>query len=134
MSDESNVLQEEELQEKAYDTRLMWRLLKFARGYWRSFLVAIIFLIASTLVELARPYLMGITIDDYIKKSDISSLNRMGIYFLILVAAGFLFNILQIYVLSYAGQYIIYNIRQQLYFISIEVACCKPSQTSTSFL
>lgn len=115
MSDENNMLQEEELQEKAYDARLMWRLLKFARRYWRSFLLAVIFLFASTLVELARPYLMGITIDDYIKKSDVSSLNRMGIYFVILVAAGFLFNILQIYVLSYAGQYIIYNIRQQLF-------------------
>ncbi|HEY5584000.1 MAG TPA: ABC transporter ATP-binding protein [Ruminiclostridium sp.] len=115
MSDENSNLQEEELQEKAYDARLMRRLLKFAQGYWRSFLLAVILLFASTLVDLARPYLMGITIDDYIKKSDIPSLNRMGIYFVILVAAGFLFNILQIYVLSYAGQYIIYNIRQLLF-------------------
>jgi len=115
MSDENNIQQEEELQEKAYDTRLMRRLLKFAQGYWRFFLLAIIFLFASTLVELARPFLMGITIDDYIKKSDISSLNRMGVYFVILVVAGFLFNLLQIYVLSHAGQYIIYNIRQLLF-------------------
>jgi len=115
MSDENNKLQEDELQEKAYDAKLMRRLLKFAQGYWRSFLLAVIFLFAATLVDLARPYLMGITIDNYIKKSDIPSLNRMGIYFVILVAAGFLFNLLQIYVLSYAGQYIIYNIRQQLF-------------------
>ncbi|MHB8061649.1 MAG: ABC transporter ATP-binding protein [Ruminiclostridium sp.] len=115
MSEENNIQQEEELQEKAYDTRLMKRLLKFAQGYWRFFLLAVIFLFASTLVELARPFLMGITIDNFIKKSDIPSLNRMGIYFIILVVAGFVFNLLQIYVLSHAGQYIIYNIRQLLF-------------------
>ncbi len=115
MSEENNLMQEEELQEKAYDSRLMKRLLKFAQKYWHYFALAVVFLFASTLVDLARPYLMGVAIDDYIKKNDINSLNRLGIYFIILVAAGFLFNLLQIYVLSYAGQYIIYNIRQLLF-------------------
>lgn len=115
MSEENNIMQEEEISEKAYDSRLMKRLLKFAKKYWYLFLLAVIFLFAATLVDLARPYLMGIAIDDYIKKSNISALNRMGIYFVLLVAAGFVFNLLQIYVLSYAGQYIIYNIRQLVF-------------------
>lgn len=120
MSDENNSqenidLQEEELEAKAYDSKLMKRLLKFAAQYLRYFLLAVILLIASTLVDLVRPYLMGITIDDFIRKGDVQSLNKMGLYFLILVAAGFLFNLLQIYVLSYTGQAIIYNIRQQIF-------------------
>jgi ATP-binding cassette subfamily B multidrug efflux pump len=115
MSDENNNFQEEELEVKAYDSKLMKRLLKFAAQYWRYFALAVVFLIASTLVELARPYLMGITIDQFIKKNDIQSLNKMGIYFVALVVAGFVFNLLQIYVLSYAGQTIIYNIRQLLF-------------------
>jgi|LSQX01.1.fsa_nt_gb ABC-type multidrug transport system fused ATPase/permease subunit len=112
---ESDVLQEEELELKAYDSRLMKRLLTFAARYWFFFLIAVLLLFASTAVDLIRPYLMGITIDDYIKAGDSASLNRMGIYFLILLVAGFLFNLLQIYVLSYAGQSIIYNIRQKLF-------------------
>ncbi len=115
MSEENNIMQEEEISEKAYDSRLMRRLLKFAKKYWHLFLLAVIFLFAATLVDLARPYLMGIAIDDYIKKSNVSALNRMGLYFVLLIAAGFLFNLLQIYVLSYAGQYIIYNIRQLVF-------------------
>lgn len=115
MSEENNIMQEEDISEKAYDSRLMKRLLKFAKKYWYLFLLAVIFLFAATLVDLARPYLMGIAIDDYIKKSNISALNRMGVYFVLLVAAGFVFNLLQIYVLSYAGQYIIYNIRQLVF-------------------
>jgi len=115
MSDENNLMQEEELTGKAYDSRLMKRLLKFAKKYWYLFLLAIIFLFAATVVDLARPYLIGIAIDDFIKKGNIAALNKLGIIFVSIIAAGFLFNLLQIYVLSYAGQYIIYNIRQLVF-------------------
>ncbi len=115
MSDENNNLQEEELEAKTYDSRLMKRLLKYAAQYWRYFLLAVILLFASTITDLIRPYLMGITIDDFIKEGDVRSLNKMGLYFLILVASSFIFNLLQIYVLTYTGQTIIYNIRQQIF-------------------
>jgi len=106
---------EEELQVKVYDFRLMKRLLGFAARYWYLFVLAVILLFASTAADLARPYLIGVAIDDFIKKGDAASLSRMGVYFLLLVVSGFLFNLLQIYVLSYAGQSIIFNIRQKLF-------------------
>jgi len=111
----NNPFAETELDAKAYDSRLMRRLLKYAARYWHFFLAAVILLFASTIVDLARPYLIGITIDDFIKKADVRALNTMGIYFVILIASGFIFNLLQIYVLSFAGQSIIYNIRQQIF-------------------
>jgi len=94
---------EEELQVKVYDFRLMKRLLGFAARYWYLFALAVILLFASTAADLARPYLIGVAIDDFIKKGDAASLSRMGVYFLLLVVSGFLFNLLQIYVLSYAA-------------------------------
>lgn len=106
---------EEELEVKAYDSRLMKRLLGFAARYWYLFALAVILLFASTAADLARPYLIGIAIDEYIRKGDTASLSRTGSYYLLLVVAGFLFNLLQIYVLSYAGQSIIFNIRQKLF-------------------
>jgi len=112
---ENTGFEEEELDTKAYDSRLMKRLLGFASPYWYLFLLAVILLFASTATDLARPYLIGLTIDDFIKKGDSQALNRIGLWFLLLVMAGFLFNLLQIYVLSYAGQSIIYNIRQKLF-------------------
>jgi len=111
----NNPFAETELDAKAYDSRLMRRLLKYAARYWHFFLAAVILLFASTIVDLARPYLIGITIDNFIKKADVRALNTMGIYFVILIASGFIFNLLQIYVLSFAGQSIIYNIRQQIF-------------------
>lgn len=112
---ENTGFEEEETDVRAYDSRLMKRLLRFAAPYWYLFLAAVVLLFASTAADLIRPYLIGLTIDDFIKKGDTQALNRMGIFFLLLVIAGFLFNLMQIYVLSYAGQSIIYNIRQKLF-------------------
>lgn len=112
---ENEAFIEEELQVKAYDFRLLKRLLGFAARYWYLFALAVVFLFASTAADLARPYLVGVAIDDFIKKGDIASLGRTGVFFLLLVISGFVFNLLQIYVLSYAGQSIILNIRQKLF-------------------
>ncbi len=114
-NNENKGFQEEELEAKAYDSRLMKRLLKFAAGYRRYFVAAVFLLLASTGADLARPYLMSVAIDKYIKKDDVASLNNIGVIFLLLIAGSFVFNLLQTYVLSYAGQSIIYNIRQLLF-------------------
>ncbi len=115
MDYENDNLPEEELDNKGYDTGLMLRLLGFAGKYRHLFVLAVIFLFASTVVDLARPILTGMTIDDFIKKGDTDSLSKMALYFIILIVSGFLFNLLQVYLLSYAGQFIIYNIRQLVF-------------------
>jgi ATP-binding cassette subfamily B multidrug efflux pump len=106
---------EEEALGKAYDARLMKRLMKYAGSYLWLFILAAFMLLASTLSDLARPYLTKVAIDDYISSGDVRSLGMIGIALIGLILSGFLFNFLQIYVLSYAGQTIIYNIRQQVF-------------------
>lgn len=106
---------EEEILEKAYDAKLMKRLLVYAKSYWKQFSIAAIMLLGSTLTDLARPYLLKVAIDDKIKNGDIQGLGNIGIIFIGLIAAGFLFNYFQIFVLNLAGQSIIYNIRQQVF-------------------
>ncbi|MGE5592552.1 MAG: ABC transporter ATP-binding protein [Betaproteobacteria bacterium] len=59
-------IQEEEAIGKAYDARLMRRLLKYAAPYWRLLLVCVVFLFVITLTDLAQPYLTKIAIDDHI--------------------------------------------------------------------
>lgn len=116
MSDEyMNQNDEQEIPGKVYDSKLMKRLLTYAKPYWKHFAAAALMLLASTLAELARPYLLKVAIDDKIKNGDIKGLGVVGIIFIALIAAGFIFNYLQIYVLSQAGQSIIYNIRQHVF-------------------
>lgn len=51
---------------KAYDSTLMKRLLKYAKPYWHYLLLAIFMMVAITGLELLRPYLLKVTIDDYL--------------------------------------------------------------------
>ncbi|TCS87499.1 ATP-binding cassette subfamily B protein/subfamily B ATP-binding cassette protein MsbA [Keratinibaculum paraultunense] len=52
--------------DKTYDSKLMKRLLKYAKPYWHYFVITIILMMLITGLELLRPYLLKITIDDYI--------------------------------------------------------------------
>ncbi len=67
MSDDNKSFHEEDSLGKVYDSRLMKRLLVYASKYWRFFVIAVIMLIASTAVDLARPYLLKVVIDDHLK-------------------------------------------------------------------
>lgn len=57
---------EEETLGKAYDARLMRRLLRYAKPYWGIIGLTIILLLVISVTDLARPYLVKIAIDDHI--------------------------------------------------------------------
>ncbi|MHB9146601.1 MAG: ABC transporter ATP-binding protein [Symbiobacteriia bacterium] len=57
---------EEESLGKAYDARLMRRLLAYARPHWRVIVVCIALLGVISAVDLARPYLLKVAIDDHL--------------------------------------------------------------------
>ncbi len=62
---------EEEQLGKAYDARLMKRLLAYARPYWGLVLLSIFLLLLITGTELARPLLVQMAIDDHINAYDV---------------------------------------------------------------
>ncbi len=51
--------EDDEILGKAYDGRLMRRLLVFVRPYWRQLAVAMLLLFAAAAAELAPPYLVS---------------------------------------------------------------------------
>lgn len=58
--------QEEQTLGKAYDSRLMGRLLRYAKPYWLLIGLSILLLLVISVTDLARPYLVKIAIDDHI--------------------------------------------------------------------
>lgn len=64
--------QEEQTLGKAYDARLMRRLLKYAKPYWALIALCVVLLLAIAVTDLARPYLVKVAIDDHILGSNIS--------------------------------------------------------------
>lgn len=110
-----NNLHEEEVLGKAFDAYLMKRLLKYAKPYISLIFISFLLLILITLSDLARPYLMKIAIDDYIVVGDKAGLGKIVLIFIAVITGGFICNYVQVYILHYTGQKIIYNMRQELY-------------------
>ncbi|MGM0397308.1 MAG: ABC transporter ATP-binding protein, partial [Bacillota bacterium] len=188
-------LHEEEVLGKAYDWKLMKRLLKYARPYWLLLTFSILLLIAITGLELLNPYLVKVAIDEHIigykkpmieipiedsmeyegivlgdyiyvlqesiefpeaasekyeikilaqrndryylvdanstdttggimlsdaeymrfRSRDIDGLDRVAILFAGVIVMTFLLSYLQIYILNYTSQKIIFNIRNNLF-------------------
>ena len=70
-------MQDDEILGKAYDGRLMRRLLTYLRPYWRSVCVAFVAIIAGAGAALAQPYLMKVAIDRYIAPMQLEGLNQL---------------------------------------------------------
>lgn len=192
MSD--NLHDDDEILGKAYDSKLMKRLLKYAKPYSKYLLLAIFMMVIITGLELLRPYLLKITIDDYIngykkpmyevnidnekdgvvfknhkyikldlipeneiknydsyplvnivnengeyylgdynsdsiegktlldnesyvkfRESDLKGINMISLIFLGSIILAFIFNYLQVIILNYTSQKIVFNIRQEVF-------------------
>ncbi|WP_425447087.1 ABC transporter ATP-binding protein [Dethiothermospora halolimnae] len=64
-------IHEEETLGKAYDSRLMKRLLSYAKPYWIYIVIAFLLVVIATGTELIRPYIIKVAIDDNIGAYDI---------------------------------------------------------------
>jgi len=110
-----NTYHEEEILGKAYDSRLLKRLLTYLKPYWFQVMMAVVILLAVTALELAGPYLVKIAIDRHIVARMAKGLQTIvWIYFAVL-GAHFIFLFLQTYVMQWIGQKVVYDIRLELF-------------------
>jgi len=65
-----STIHDEDQLEKAYDSRLMGRLLGYVKPYWQWMSLAIVLLLLITVADLARPYLIKLAIDDHMNVFD----------------------------------------------------------------
>jgi len=106
---------EDEVLGKAYDSKLMRRLLTYIKPYKKYVIIAIILNIVVAALGPLRPYLTKIAIDKYIAHSDYHGLLIISLIWL----ASLLLQAVIQYVLTYYTQYIgqktIYDLRVQLF-------------------
>ncbi len=108
-------MEEDEILGKAYDSKLMKRLLLYLKPYrWHVVLAIILAVLVSSIGPL-RPYITKIIIDDYIV---VKNYQGMLPFIILLFVTIFLQAILQ-YILNYFTQWIgqktIYNMRMQVF-------------------
>ena len=106
---------EEDVLGKAYDARLMRRLLEYLRPYWVQVLIAFGAIVGASLLQLAQPYLMKVAIDDYIAQGSMEGLDRLALLFLLVLVGSFALEYLQTWTLQNTGQKIMYDMRMQIY-------------------
>ncbi len=106
---------EDEVLGKAYDARLMRRLLTYIKPYKKYVMFAIILNVFVAALGPLRPYLTKIAIDDYIANSNIKGL----VYISILLFGSLLLQAVIQYFLTYytqlLGQKTIYDLRMQIF-------------------
>ena len=107
--------QDEEVLGKAYDARLMRRLLTYLRPYRRQVVLAVGAIIGHAVLELAPPYLTKIVIDRYIPARDLSGLGLVAALYLITIGGAFAFEYVQTWTMQMTGQRIMFDLRMQLY-------------------
>jgi ATP-binding cassette subfamily B protein len=108
-------IHEEEVLGKAYDARLMRRLLGYLRPYRGQAALALVAIIAASVLQLAQPYLMKLVIDRYIPAADFAGLNRVAALYLVILAASFGLEFSQTWLLQLTGQAIMFDMRLEIY-------------------
>ncbi len=106
---------EEEILGKAYDGRLMVRILRYLKPYWKLLAVAFVFLLLQTGAQLMGPYLTKIAIDQYIDQGDLDGLDRMALAYLGVVIFGFVVLFIQTYTTESTGQRAMHDLRMEVF-------------------
>jgi len=120
------IVDEDQILGRAYDARLMGRLLRYVRPYRRVVAWAIAFLLAASASDLAGPLLYRIAIDRYIAPhtagtqtpgpaADIRGLAGIAALYLAILGAGFAARWLQSNLMQYVGQRVMADLRVEMF-------------------
>jgi ATP-binding cassette, subfamily B, multidrug efflux pump len=108
-------MQEDEVLGKAYDARLMRRLLQFLRPYRTQVVIALAAILVGGAASLAQPYLIKIAIDGYIANGELRGLNRLAVAYLAVLVVGFAAEYLQTWTMQLTGQRMMFDLRMAIY-------------------
>jgi ATP-binding cassette subfamily B multidrug efflux pump len=106
---------EEEVLGKAYDARLMRRLLGYLRPYKAYVAGALVALVGDALLGLAQPYLVKLAIDRYIARGDLAGLNQIGMLYIGVLVGAFAVEYVETFLMQMMGQHIMFDMRMQIY-------------------
>jgi ATP-binding cassette subfamily B multidrug efflux pump len=106
---------EEEVLGKAYDSRLMARLLGYLAPYKLTVAAAFVLILAISGLKLVGPYLTKVAIDEYIANDDLAGLNLVALLYVLALLAEFVLSYLQTYIMNLTGQRIMFDMRREIF-------------------
>ncbi|MCX8056443.1 MAG: ABC transporter ATP-binding protein/permease [Ignavibacteria bacterium] len=111
----SDFFQDDEVIGKAYDSRLMKRLLKYVKPYRGYIFLAIFLNIVTAALEPVRPYLTKIAVDEYISVGDSKGL----LLIILLILSSLILQAIIEYAMTFATQYMgqktLFDLRMEIF-------------------
>jgi ATP-binding cassette subfamily B protein len=122
---------EEEALGKAYDSRLMKRLLQYLKPYWRVVAASLALLVVDSLLQSIGPLITKLAVDRYLVPSEhgqsivpalnawlskdaMLGLTQLAMLYLAVVVFGFVFDFGQTYLMQWTGQRAMFDLRREL--------------------
>ena len=99
----------------AYNPRVVARLLGYLKPYRRQMALAFAAMFVNTALALLTPYLIKLTIDEYITKGDVDGLTWIALATALSFVGSFAATAGQQYLLSWVGQRVLGNLRGDLF-------------------
>lgn len=123
-------MQEEEILGKAYDSRLMKRLLGYLRPYKWTVIFALVAIVLKACIDILGPYLTKVAIDKYLTASSgkahsllgdflsakpLVGIAQIGLIYVCALAASFALEYTQTYLMLWTGQKVMFDLRSQIF-------------------
>jgi ATP-binding cassette subfamily B protein len=108
-------LHDEEILGKAYDGRLMKRLLGYLRPYWWLVLLAIGILAAASALQVVGPWLTKLALDEAIPQGDTHYLGMLGLAYLGVLLLTMVFQYAQSILTTWLGQQVMRDLRTEVF-------------------
>ncbi len=106
---------EEEAQEKTYDSRLVKRLMVYVAVYKREFVISLILIVLTSVMSVGTPWIIQRAIDEGIRAGNLGTLRFWTFLFLAAIALEWVASRARLTVMAYAGTRIVTDIRSQLF-------------------
>jgi ATP-binding cassette subfamily B multidrug efflux pump len=114
---------------KAYDGRLVRRLLGYMRPYMTKLVLAIVLMIISSLLAVSQPSIVGLAIDDGIRAGELDTLRLWTIVFAVAAVGEWITNRFRIAVMAYVGTKVVADYRSAC---SATCTPCRSTSTTTT--
>ena len=110
-----SVLHQENLEDRYKDWSLFKRVLDYLKPRAGLVVLAIGFLFAVSVLNLAGPYLTKVVIDDHIRPSRMEGLDRIALLYLAVLVMAFVCQFFQTYLMQYIGQNVMFDLRTNVF-------------------
>lgn len=115
MSDEVRQYHEEAAIGKTYDLRLVKRLLRYLKPYWRLAAVALVLTVLTNALISTQPYFTKMAVDDFITPRNVDGIWLFALAFFGVFLLRFVFSYVQEILLNKVGQRVMYDLRSEIF-------------------